>query len=99
MRRVIASILIAAILLAVPTAVSAAPPPRPLDVTPSQFNELQKLEADPQHVAVLDVHASYKSEHEKQLEATLLSNDILTVVFSGGYPTLVLVLLIMAAPL
>ncbi len=99
MRRLMALILILAVLTAIPTAASAAPPARPLAVTPAQFGELQKAQTATEHVAVLDVHASFKSEHEKQLEKTRMADDISSGVVLIGYPTLIICLLIAAAPL
>lgn len=99
MRRPTALILIATSLLAVPTAISAAPPSRPLAVTAAQFDELQRLQTDPEHSSVLDLHASFKSEHEQQIERTRLADDISTSVMLIGYPTLIICLLIAAAPL
>ncbi len=99
MRRLMALMLILAVLTAIPTAASAAPPARPLAVTSSQFGELQKTQAAPEHVAVLDVHASFKSEHEKQLERTRMADDISSGVMLIGYPTLIICLLFAAAPL
>jgi len=99
MRRLMALILMVSILTAIPTAASAAPPSRPLAVTPAQFGELQTTQTAPEHVAVLDVHASFKSEHEKQLEKTRMADDISTGVMLIGYPTLIVCLLICAAPL
>ena len=99
MRRMIALTLVLAALLAVPTTLSAAPPVRPLAVTSTQFDELQRLQNDPEHASVLDIHASYKTEHELQIEKTRLADDISTGVVLIGYPTLIITLLIAAAPL
>jgi hypothetical protein len=99
MRRMIALALVATFVLAVPAALSAAPPPRPLAITSTQFEELQRLQNDSEHVSVADIHASYKTEHELQIERTRLADDISTSVMLIGYPTLIIVLLIAAAPL
>ena len=99
MRRLMALMLTLAILGTIPTAASATPPARPLTVTSAQFGELQQTQAAPEHVAVLDVHASFKSEHEKQLEKTRMADDISSGVMLIGYPTLIICLLIAAAPL
>lgn len=99
MRQLTALILTLTILMAVPASVSAAPPSRPRALTPSQFNELQNLQADQEHAAVVDIHASFKSEHEQQLERTRMADDISTGVMLIGYPTLIICLLIAAAPL
>jgi hypothetical protein len=99
MRQLLTLTLAMAILMAVPSAVSAAPPSRPLALTPAQFKELENLQADREHAAVVDMHASFKSEHEKQLEQTRLADDISTGVMLIGYPALIVGLLICAAPL
>jgi len=99
MRRMIALVLVVTVMLAVPATLSAAPPARPLAVTSTQFEELQRLQDDPEHGSVLDTHASYKTEHELQIERTRLADDISTGVFLIGYPTLIITLLIAAAPL
>jgi hypothetical protein len=99
MRRALVLSLALACLLATPVMVRAAAPARPLGVTPSQFAQLRQIENQPENLAVLDVHASYKSEHEKQLELTRASDDFWTVFYTGGLPTLTIVLLIAAAPL
>ena len=87
------------VLVSTPAAASADPPPRPLAMTSAQFDHLRQLEAEPEHAAVLDLHASYKSEREKSLDATRLSDDIFTVAYTGGFPATILILLIAAAPL
>ena len=99
MRQLMTLVLAVTILMAVPTSVSAAPPSRPRALTASQFNELQNLQADQEHAAVVDIHASFKSEHEQQLERTRMADDISTGVVLIGYPTLIICLLIAAAPL
>jgi len=99
MRQLATLILTLTMLMAVPASVSAAPPARPCALTPSQFNELQNLQADQDHAAVVDIHASFKSEHEQQLERSRMADDISTGVMLIGYPTLIIWLLIAAAPL
>ncbi len=99
MRRAISVGLVMALLLSIPATVQAAPPARPLGVTPSQFDQLRQVEAQSEHVAVLDVRASYKSEHEKQLELTRASDDFWSGMMLIGYPGLIIGLLICAAPL
>jgi hypothetical protein len=88
-----------AFLLAIPVMVHAAPPTRPLDVTPSQYAQLRQIEGQPENLAVLDVRASYMSEHEKQLALTRASDDFWTIFYTGGLPALTITLLIAAAPL
>ena len=78
---------------------SAAPPPRPLGLTAAQFDHVCQLEAQPEHEAVLGMHASYKSEREKSLEFTRGSDDFWTVAYTGGLPATLLGILIAAAPL
>ena len=87
------------VLLAVPATVSAAPPSRPLALTPAQFDHLQQLETEPAHAAVLDVHATYQSEREQNLDRTRLANDTTTGATLGGIPTAIILVLICAAPL
>ncbi|MGQ9651856.1 MAG: hypothetical protein ACUVXJ_17265 [Phycisphaerae bacterium] len=99
MRRLLSLTLAIAIMMAAPVAISGAPPSRPLPLTPAQFNELQKLQADEEHAAVVDIRASFKSEHEQQLERTRFADDISTGVMLIGYPALIVGLLICAAPL
>ncbi len=99
MRRLLTLALAIAIMMVLPAVVSAAPPSRPLPLTSAQFSELQKLQADDEHATVADIRASFKSEHEQQLERTRLADDISTGVMLIGYPALIVGLLICAAPL
>jgi hypothetical protein len=88
------------VVLTVPVATLAADPPsRPLDVTEGQFEYLCQLENQPEHSVVLDIHAAYKSEHEKRLELDLLINDITTAAYNIGFPATVAILMMAAAPL
>jgi len=89
------------VLLALSADAVAAPPPRPLALTASQFDALRQLETQPDHAALLDTHASFQGESDRleSLEATRLSDDIFTVAWTGGFPATILVLLIAAAPL
>ena len=98
-RSLLALTIVMMVLVAAPTADSADPPLRPLELTSAQFDYLRQLETQPEHAAVLDLHASYKSEREKSLDATRLSDDIFTVAYTGGFPATILILLIAAAPL
>jgi len=98
-RSLIALLIVTIAFLAAPLAAYAGPPARPLALTPAQFDALGELENQPQHVAVLDVHATFKSEREKSLDATRLSDDIFTVAWTGGVPAAVIICLIAAAPL
>ncbi len=99
MRHLTGLLIVTVTLSALPAAVIAAPPTRPQALTPAQFEGLQQLESQPDHAPVLDLHASYKSEREKNLELTRLSDDIWTVVYTGGFPAALLIVLIAAAPL
>ena len=86
--------LVVSMLLAFPLTTTAGDPPaRPLPLTPDQYDRLSELQAQPEHVATLDVHATYKTEREKSLEATRLSDDVFTVLYTGGFPFLILLLL------
>ncbi len=98
-RNVLILAVVMMILLATPAVVSANPPGYPLALTPAQFDYLRQLETQPEHAAILDMHATYKSEREKSLDATRLSDDILTVAWTGGLPATIIILLIAAAPL
>lgn len=95
MRCLLTWTLVASMLLAFPlTTVADDPPARPLPLTPSQYDGLTELQAQPEHVATLDIHATYKTEREKSLEATRLSDDIFTVLYTAGFPFLVLALVV-----
>lgn len=101
MRSSLMLMVLAAVILAAPLASIAAPPPpaKPLPVTATQFDQLRQIEAQPQHAAVLNVQATFTSDREKQQEANLIANDILTVAWSAGWPTTLLIVAICAAPL
>ena len=100
MYKVSAGLMLMIVFLSVPAVAWAAdPPPRPLDVTDSQFEYLRQLETQPEHSVVLDIHAAYKSEREEMQEWTLLGNDILAAAYNIGFPATVLLLMIAAAPL
>ncbi|HSW43971.1 MAG TPA: hypothetical protein VLM89_00170 [Phycisphaerae bacterium] len=90
--------MVAAVLGILATA-SAAPPTRPVPLTPSQYQALCQLEAQPHHAAVLDIQASYTSEHEATQAANLVANDIATAATQVGWLSTPLILLILAAPL
>lgn len=78
--------------------VSAAPG-RPLAMTASQFQALQRFESAPEHQAVRDVRATYASEQERRAEANVIANDISTAATQAGWPTALAILLLVAAPL
>ncbi|HOW70950.1 MAG TPA: hypothetical protein PKY77_10145 [Phycisphaerae bacterium] len=90
---------LAAVVFAAPLVSVAAPPAKPLPVTAKQFDQLRQIQAQPQHAAVVNVQATFTSDREKQLEANLIANDILTVAWNAGWPTTLLIVTICAAPL
>ena len=98
-RNLLGLVIVLLSILAIPSMTSAEPPGRPLDLTTAQFDHLQQLEAQPDHAAIVDMHAAYKSEREKSLDATRLSDDFWTVAMNGGFPATIVILLICAAPL
>jgi len=77
----------------------AAPPTRPLPMTSTQYQAVCQVESQAEHVAVLDVRASYTSESEAIRSANLVANDVSTAAFQVGWPSIPLILLIAAAPL
>lgn len=88
------------IMLASPAIARAAnPPDRPLSFTTEQFVALQQIQADADHLGVLEVQASYKSQREKEHDLIRASDDFWTVAHNAGFPATVLILLICAAPL
>lgn len=89
----------AGIAMTTATLATAAPPRRPAPLTPAQYAELRRVEAQPRHVAVLDVRASYGSEHEEHMDSVRMSDDILTGAYQIGMPSAILAILIAAAPL
>ena len=76
----------------------SSPPTKPVPVTAQQFDQLRQLEAQPQHAAMLAVQATFTSDREKQQEVNVIANDILTVAWSGGWPTTLLIVAICAGP-
>ena len=76
------------------TSAWADPPARPLKLTASQFGALRQLETQAQHAAILDVHATYKSERERSLDFTRASDDFWTVVYQGMYPSAIAFILL-----
>lgn len=87
------------VILAVPMLAMAEPPSRPHELTAAQFEQLVQLENQPQHAAVQQLHASYASEREINMEATRAWDDALTYAYNVGYPLGILIVLIAAAPL
>ncbi len=89
---------VALMVLAVPAALMADPPGRPVPLTPKQFKSLQKMEQRPEHAAVLGVQATYTSDRKKRMDFEKASDDFWTVAYSGGWPATILGLVICAAP-
>jgi hypothetical protein len=79
--------------------VLAAGPDRPLELTPEQFAQLQQIQAEPAHEALMDLHASYSSEREERVEADRLANDVSSGAMLAAWPVALTWLLIAAAPL
>ncbi len=72
---------------------------RPLELTPEQYAELQQIQAEPEHVVIEDVHASYSSEREERIEADRIANDISTGFMQATGPVAIAIMLLLAAPL
>ena len=94
MRCAIVCLALTAVVLVVPGVVSASTPARPMQLTEAQFDRLCQLETQAEHVAVLDVRASYTSEREAKLEANRLSDDISTAAYQFGWPGAILILVL-----
>ena len=99
MRRLVTMFVLSALILAMPMSVMADPPIRPHELTAAQYQQLVQLENQPDHAAVQELHASYASEREINLEATRAWDDALTYAYNIGYPMSILIILIAAAPL
>ena len=80
-------------------AAPANPPARPLQLTSPQYAALCELEQEPAHAAIQLVHATYLSEHEKQMEQTRFVNDATTLATFAGYIGAIVTILIMASPI
>jgi len=93
------ALLMLAVVLAGSAVTWAGPPSRPLGLTADQFHALQRLETQPAHRAVLDVHATYKSQRERSLDLTRASDDFWTIALQAGFPGTIAGFLIAAAPL
>ncbi len=91
--------ILAAMVLAAPAVALAELPPRPVGLTPAQFQALRQVESQPQHQRVLEVHATYKSERERNLDFTRASDDFWSVVWHAGWPGTIATFLILGAPL
>lgn len=100
MRKLITVSVLLGYLLGVPALARAENPPlRPLPFTTAQFAALQQIQAEADHLVVLEVKASYKSQREKEHDLIRASDDFWTVAHNAGFPATVLILLICAAPL
>lgn len=99
MRSLVLRVLVGALIVLAPAVVLAGPPARPLALTSEQYETIQQIEAQPEHAAVLNVQASYTSEHEATQAANLVANDITTAIYQGTYAAVPIILLILAAPL
>lgn len=100
MRNSMAGSVLFGILLAAPIIVLADnPPARPLPFTNTQFSALQQIQSDADHLMVLDVKASYKSQREKEHDLIRASDDFWTIAHNAGFPATIMILLICAAPL
>lgn len=84
-------------ILAVPAL--AGPPARPLSMTAAQYDAVCQIEKQADHMAVLEVRASYTSEHEEMMAANLVANDITTAATNTVWLGTPVLLLILAAPL
>lgn len=91
-RKLITTALLVA-LIALP--VAAAPPPlRPLPLTQRQFEALRQIESQPQHAAAREVHATYQSERQREMEKVRAVDDATTAAtFSGMIGAIVTILI------
>ncbi len=96
MRRAMIAWTLAVLVWCAPAALSAAPPSRPLALTPAQFEGLRQIQTQEEHMVLLDVRASYSSEREAQMEAKLLADDISTAATQVGWPAALLTILLIA---
>lgn len=99
MRCTILILALTATVMVVGNVASAAPPARPLQLTAAQLDRLCQIESQTQHVAILDVRASYTSEREAKLETTRLADDISTAAYQFGWPGTILLIVLLGAPL
>ena len=99
MRSSVLRVVMGVLVVLAPAVVLAGPPARPLALTSEQYQAIQQIEAQPEHAAVLDVQASYTSEHEATQAANLVTNDITTAIYQGTYAATPIILLILGAPL
>jgi hypothetical protein len=99
MRSLVLRLVVGVLVVLAPAVVLAGPPARPLALTSEQYQTIQQVEAQPEHAAVLDVQASYTSEHEAMQAANLVTDDITTGVTQGGWAGALIILLILGSPL
>src|SRR5438045_674174 len=92
-RRWIVPVLVLA-LSSVP-ALAEAPPSRPLAITPAQFQALRQIETEPQNAAVRQVHATYQSEHEREMERVKTIDDATSAATFAGMIGAIVTILIM----
>ena len=97
MRTTAIGILMVLVALAVPAL--AAPPAHPKPMTAAQYHAVCQIETQPDHAAVLDVRASYTSEHEAMMAANCITNDVTTGLTDTVWLGTPVLLLILAAPL
>jgi hypothetical protein len=90
-------VMVVAILVG-PAFAVAAPPARPLPMTSAQFQAVCQLEAQPDHTAVLDLRASYTSEHEAMMAANQVTNDVTTGVTQTVWAGTPILLILLALP-
>ena len=76
-----------------------APPARPVPLTAAQYDALRKLEQQPAHQARRDVPASYAESASPPDVSSRRESDLIHHGFQAGLPTLLLIILIAAAPL
>lgn len=84
--------------LAIPAALMADPPGRPVPLTAKQFKTLLKVEQQPENVAVAGVQATYTSDRQKRIDFQRASDSFWTVAWQAGFPGTILGLVICAAP-
>ena len=99
MRSAMLQVVVGVVVVLAPAAVLAGPPGRPLALTAEQYQAIQQIEAQPIHAAVLNVQASYTSEHEAIQAANLVTNNITTALTQGGYAAAPFIFLILGSPL
>lgn len=99
MRTAVIRIVMVLAILVGPAFAVAAPPTRPLAMTSAQYRAVCQIEAQAENVGVLDLRASYTSEHEAMMAANQVTNDITTGITQTVWAGTPFLLLILAAPL